>query len=398
MTSLPAIQDIDVKGKIILIRADLNVPLSDGKVGDATRIERFAPTIKMLSQKGAKVVILTHIGRPKGEANPAFSTLQIMPTLEKALGQKVQYVDDCIGEKVKKATHALIEGEVMLLENIRFYKGEEKNEHDFAAQLAQNGDIFVNDAFSVSHRAHASTHGITDYLPSYAGPSLLAEVNALTAALETPKRPVVAVVGGAKVSTKIAVLNHLSAKLDHLIIGGGMANTFLAAQGKNVGKSLCEHELLDEARVIIAECEKQGCQIHLPIDVVVAQEFKANADHQNVSVDAIPKEAMALDSGNASIEECKKLIENCATILWNGPLGAFEISPFGAATFALAQYAAQRTKEGKLISVAGGGDTVAALNMAEVGDDFTYVSTAGGAFLEWLEGKDLPGISALMKG
>ena len=398
MTSLPAIQDIDVKGKIILIRADLNVPLSDGKVGDATRIARFAPTIKMLSQKGAKVVILTHIGRPKGEANPAFSTLQIMPTLEKALGQKVQYVDDCIGEKVKKATHALIEGEVMLLENIRFYKGEEKNEHDFAAQLAQNGDIFVNDAFSVSHRAHASTHGITDYLPSYAGPSLLAEVNALTAALETPKRPVVAVVGGAKVSTKIAVLNHLSAKLDHLIIGGGMANTFLAAQGKNVGKSLCEHELLDEARVIIAECEKQGCQIHLPIDVVVAQEFKANADHQNVSVDAIPKEAMALDSGNASIEECKKLIENCATILWNGPLGAFEISPFGAATFALAQYAAQRTKEDMLISVAGGGDTVAALNMAEVGDDFTYVSTAGGAFLEWLEGKDLPGISALMKG
>lgn len=398
MTTLPSIEDVDVKGKIILIRADLNVPLNDlGQVTDATRIERFAPTVKSLAGKGAKAVIMTHLGRPKGEFNPAFSTLQIKSALEKSLGKEIKHISDCVGEIAQKATRELKEGDIAVLENVRFYEGETKNDQDFAKSLSESGDIFVNDAFSVSHRAHASTHGISQFLPSYAGPSLLAEVNALKSALEAPKRPVVAVVGGAKVSTKIAVLQNLGAKIDHLIIGGGMANTFLAAQGKDVGKSLCEHDLLEQAKEIMAECEKQGCKIHLPCDVVVAKEFAANAENTTVSVDDIPSDGMALDSGALSIKENMALLNECATILWNGPLGAFEIEPFGEATFALAKHAAQLTKQGKLISVAGGGDTVSALNMAEVSDDFTYISTAGGAFLEWLEGKELPGIAVLMK-
>jgi len=385
----------DIAGKRVLVRVDLNVPVSDGKVTDATRIERVAPTILELSDKGAKVILLAHFGRPKGEVVADMSLKTIAPAVEAVLDRRVLFASDCIGDVAKSAIDAMQNGDILLLENTRFHKGEEKNTPEFTAALAANGDIFVNDAFSAAHRAHASTEGLAHHLPAYAGRTMQAELEALEKGLGKPVRPVVAIVGGAKVSTKIDLLQNLVKKVDALVIGGGMANTFLAAQGIDVGKSLCEHDLADTARAILAEAEKAGCAIVLPVDGVVAREFKANAANETVAVSAIPADAMMLDVGPKSIEKVNEWISKAATLVWNGPLGAFEIEPFDKATVSAAQHAAAQTKAGKLVSVAGGGDTVAAVNHAGVGDDFTYVSTAGGAFLEWMEGKPLPGVDIL---
>ncbi|MET3614672.1 phosphoglycerate kinase [Rhizobium aquaticum] len=385
----------DIAGKRVLVRVDLNVPVSDGKVTDATRIERVAPTILELSDKGAKVILLAHFGRPKGEVVADMSLKTIAPAVEAVLDRRVLFASDCIGDVAKSAIDAMQNGDILLLENTRFHKGEEKNTPEFTAALAANGDIFVNDAFSAAHRAHASTEGLAHHMPAYAGRTMQAELEALEKGLGNPTRPVVAIVGGAKVSTKIDLLQNLVKKVDALVIGGGMANTFLAAQGINVGKSLCEHDLADTARTILAEAEKAGCAIVLPVDGVVAREFKANAANETVAVSAIPADAMMLDVGPKSVEKVNGWIEKAATLVWNGPLGAFEIEPFDKATVSAAQHAAAQTRAGKLVSVAGGGDTVAAVNHAGVGDDFTYVSTAGGAFLEWMEGKPLPGVDIL---
>lgn len=387
----------DIAGKRVLVRVDLNVPVKDGKVTDATRIERVAPTILELSKKGAKVVLLAHFGRPKGEPVADQSLGLIVPAVNDVLGQPVAFAEDCIGDKARAAVDALKNGDILLLENTRFHKGEEKNDIDFTRALAANGDIYVNDAFSAAHRAHASTEGLAHLLPAYAGRTMQAELEALEKGLGNPKRPVVAIVGGAKVSTKIDLLSNLVKKVDALVIGGGMANTFLAARGTNVGKSLCEHDLADTAKQIMIDAAAAGCAIILPEDGVVAREFKAGADNETVSIDAIPADAMVLDVGPKSVEAVNAWISRASTLVWNGPLGAFEIAPFDAATVAAARHAAGRTKEGALISVAGGGDTVAALNHAGVVDDFTYVSTAGGAFLEWMEGKPLPGVEVLQQ-
>ncbi|EFO29853.1 phosphoglycerate kinase [Roseibium sp. TrichSKD4] len=394
--TLRSIDSADVRGKTVLIRADLNVPMQDGAITDATRISHFAPTVSGLVNRGAAVVIATHLGRPKGEPNPCLSTRPIAQALEEALGRPVVFAKDCVGEPAESATADLQPGRVVVLENLRFHAGEMENSRNFAMRLSVNGDIYVNDAFSCAHRAHASTHAITDLMPSYAGPSLLAEVAALEAALVSPERPVVAVVGGAKVSTKIAVLKNLMNKLDAVIIGGGMANTFLYANGVPMGKSLHEADQVETVREIEQLAEKAGCMICLPTDVVVSREFTANAQNRTVPVDGCPVDAMILDAGPESTRRFQELITSAKTVLWNGPLGAFEIQPFDRATVNLARIAAQRTAEGALVSIAGGGDTVAALNAAGVSNDFTYVSTAGGAFLEWLEGKTLPGIAALM--
>ncbi|SOC84695.1 phosphoglycerate kinase [Ensifer adhaerens] len=385
----------DIAGKRVLVRVDLNVPVSDGKVTDATRIERVAPTILELSDKGAKVILLAHFGRPKGEVVADMSLKTIAPAVEAVLDRRVLFASDCIGDIAKTAIGAMRNGDILLLENTRFHKGEEKNTPEFTAALAANGDIFVNDAFSAAHRAHASTEGLAHHMPAYAGRTMQAELEALEKGLGNPARPVVAIVGGAKVSTKIDLLQNLVKKVDALVIGGGMANTFLAAQGINVGKSLCEHDLADTARTIMAEAEKAGCAIVLPVDGVVAREFKANAANETVAVSAIPADAMMLDVGPKSVEKVNDWISKAATLVWNGPLGAFEIEPFDRATVSAAKHAAARTQAGKLVSVAGGGDTVAAVNHAGVGDEFTYVSTAGGAFLEWMEGKPLPGVDIL---
>ncbi|MBB3977276.1 phosphoglycerate kinase [Rhizobium azooxidifex] len=385
----------DIAGKRVLVRVDLNVPVKDGKVTDATRIERVAPTILELSKKGAKVVLLAHFGRPKGEPVADQSLGLIVPAVNDVLGKQVAFAQDCIGDKAKAAVDALKNGDILLLENTRFHKGEEKNDTDFAKALAANGDIYVNDAFSAAHRAHASTEGLAHLLPAYAGRTMQAELEALEKGLGNPKRPVVAIVGGAKVSTKIDLLTNLVKKVDALVIGGGMANTFLAARGTDVGKSLCEHDLADTAKQIMIEAATAGCAIILPEDGVVAREFKAGADNQVVAIDKIPADAMVLDVGPKSVEAVNAWISRAETLVWNGPLGAFEIAPFDTATVAAAEHAAARTKEGALVSVAGGGDTVAALNHAGVADDFTYVSTAGGAFLEWMEGKPLPGVDIL---
>lgn len=387
----------DIAGKRVLVRVDLNVPVKDGKVTDATRIERVAPTILELSKKGAKVVLLAHFGRPKGEPVADQSLGLIVPAVNDVLGQPVAFAEDCIGEKARAAVDALKNGDILLLENTRFHKGEEKNDIDFTRALAANGDIYVNDAFSAAHRAHASTEGLAHLLPAYAGRTMQAELEALEKGLGNPKRPVVAIVGGAKVSTKIDLLSNLVKKVDALVIGGGMANTFLAARGTNVGKSLCEHDLADTAKQIMIDAATAGCAIILPEDGVVAREFKAGADNEVVAIDNIPADAMVLDVGPKSVEAVNAWISRASTLVWNGPLGAFEIAPFDAATVAAARHAAGRTKEGALISVAGGGDTVAALNHAGVVDDFTYVSTAGGAFLEWMEGKPLPGVEVLQQ-
>ncbi|SIQ38127.1 phosphoglycerate kinase [Rhizobium sp. RU20A] len=385
----------DIAGKRVLVRVDLNVPVKDGKVTDATRIERVLPTIRELSEKGAKVILLAHFGRPKGEPVADMSLEPIAAAVEEILDQRVYFAADCIGDKAASAIAGLKDGDVLLLENTRFHKGEEKNDAGFTEKLAANGDIFVNDAFSAAHRAHASTEGLARHLPAYAGRTMQAELEALEKGLGNPNRPVVAIVGGAKVSTKIDLLQNLVKKVDALVIGGGMANTFIAAQGIDVGKSLCEHDLADTARAIMAEAETSGCAIVLPVDGVIAREFKAGADNEVVDISAIPADAMVLDVGPKSIATVNEWISKASTLVWNGPLGAFEIAPFDKATVSVARHAAAETKSGKLVSVAGGGDTVAALNHADVADDFTYVSTAGGAFLEWMEGKPLPGVDIL---
>ncbi|WP_208600471.1 phosphoglycerate kinase [Rhizobium bangladeshense] len=399
MPSFKTLDDLsDISGERVLIRVDLNVPVKDGKVTDTTRIERVVPTILELSGKGAKVILLAHFGRPKDGPSPDLSLSLIAPSVEEVLGHTVLTASDCIGDAAASAVGAMKDGDILLLENTRFHKGEEKNDPDFTKALAANGDIYVNDAFSAAHRAHASTEGLAHLLPAYAGRTMQAELEALEKGLGNPARPVVAIVGGAKVSTKIDLLMNLVKKVDALVIGGGMANTFIAARGTNVGKSLCEHDLAETAKQIMIEAATAGCAIILPEDGVVAREFKAGAANETVDINAIPADAMMLDVGPKSVHAINAWIERASTLVWNGPLGAFEIEPFDAATVAAAKYAAERTAAGKLTSVAGGGDTVSALNHAGVADDFTYVSTAGGAFLEWMEGKELPGVAVLGAG
>lgn len=397
MNTFRTLDDVDVKGKRVLIRIDLNVPMENGRVTDATRIERVIPTLQELSNKEGKVIILAHFGRPKGTVDLKYSLKQVVPEVSKLLERPVSFAEDCIGDVAAKAVNSMKNGDFLVLENTRFHAGEEKNDPAFVAELAKNGDIYVNDAFSAAHRAHASTEGLARVLPSYAGRAMEAELDALVKALEAPQRPVIAVVGGAKVSSKIDLLENLVTKVDALVIGGGMANTFLHATDFAIGKSLCEHDLAPTAQKILAKAREAGCAIILPIDAVVAKEFKAGAERFTYGIDAIPADGMILDVGAQSVERIKAAINDAATLVWNGPLGAFEIEPFDAGTVATARYAAERTKAGKLISVAGGGDTVAALNHAGVADQFTYISTAGGAFLEWMEGKPLPGVEALRR-
>lgn len=397
LTKLKSIADADVSGKRVLVRADLNVPVADGVVTDATRLERILGGLNGLAAKGARVVVISHFGRPKAGPDPSMSLVPVAGKLSELLGRKVTFVPDCIGAEVEGRVAALEPGEIAVLENLRFHKGEEKNDPEFAAALARSGDIYVNDAFSAAHRAHASTEGLAHLLPAYAGPLLIEEINALRAVLEAPQRPVAALVGGAKVSSKIPILKHLLSKVDKLIIGGGMANTFLMSHGVDVGKSLAEPEMLETAREIMTEAKSRGCAVVLPEDAVIAREFKSGVANAIVPTLAVPSDAMILDVGPKSIEHMTNVLKECRTLLWNGPLGAFEIPPFGEGTFALAREAAKLTKEGKLTTVAGGGDTVAALNAAGVTQDFTYVSTAGGAFLEWLEGRELPGVAALVR-
>lgn len=383
------LDDMDLDGKIVLTRVDINVPVEDGRVTDTTRIDRIVPTIRDIQARGGKPVLLAHFGRPKGKHVPEMSLRQVVPALSKALGSDVAFV-----ERPDRATLEATDGPI-LIENTRFSPMEEANDPKMAQFLASLGDVYCNDAFSAAHRAHASTEGVARLLPACAGRLMQAELTALEKALGTPQPPVAAVVGGAKVSSKLDLLGNLVTKVQHLIIGGGMANTFLAAQGVDVKNSLCEHDLLDTAREIIAKAEAAGCAILLPRDVVVAAEFKANPATQTVKADAVPEGHMILDAGPDSVAHIKTVLDGCATLIWNGPLGAFEMTPFDAATNAAARYAAELTTAGKLISVAGGGDTVAALNQAGAAESFTYISTAGGAFLEWMEGKELPGVAAL---
>ncbi|MFX4085867.1 phosphoglycerate kinase [Sphingobium yanoikuyae] len=386
----------DITGKMVLVREDLNVPMQDGSVSDDTRLRAAMPTILELADRGAKVLILAHFGRPKGQKNPEFSLSKITRPLTQVLGREVQFIPDCQGEAATDGIKVMRNGDIAILENTRFHAGEEKNDPALVDAIAAIGDLYVNDAFSAAHRAHASTEGLAHKLPAFAGRSMEKELDALEAALGAPVKPVAAVVGGAKVSTKLDVLNNLVTKVDHLIIGGGMANTFLHARGVDVGKSLCEKDLADTADAIFDKAEDAGCIIHLPYDVVVAKEFAANPPSvRTCNVHEVAEDEMILDVGPAAVEALGDALKNCRTLVWNGPLGAFEIAPFDAATVALAKTAAALTKEGQLVSVAGGGDTVAALNHAGAAADFTFISTAGGAFLEWMEGKELPGVKAL---
>ena len=394
MPTFRTLDDADVKNKRVLLRVDLNVPTENGKVTDATRIERQARTINEIADNGGKAILLSHFGRPKG-VDPSQSLRTIAQEVARVLGRPVAFAEDCIGDKAAAAVAAMRPGDILCLENTRFHKGEEKNDAAFVAELAKLGDLWVNDAFSAAHRAHASTEGLGHVLPAYAGRSMQAELDALGKALDAPERPVAAIVGGAKVSSKLELLGNLIAKVNVLIIGGGMANTFLAAQGKAVGKSLCEHDLADTARDILAKAKTQGCEIVLPIDAVVAKEFRANAPSRAVPVDAVASDEMILDIGPKSIEHAVSVLARVKTLVWNGPFGAFEMEPFDTGTIEVAEAAAELTAAGKLVSVAGGGDTVAALNAAGVAERFTYVSTAGGAFLEWMEGKALPGVEVL---
>jgi phosphoglycerate kinase len=389
------IDDLKLDGHEVLVRVDINVPVENGVVTDATRIERVVPTIRDILAKGGKPVLMAHFGRPKGQVVPEMSLRQLVPALEKAFGVPVIFAEDCIGAPAKRAVSAQQKGQVVLLENTRFHPEEERNDPMFAASLAALGDLYVNDAFSAAHRAHASTEGIARLLPAAAGRLMAEELAALDAALGTPQRPVMAIVGGAKVSTKLELLGNLVRKVDTLVIGGGMANTFLAARGIDIGKSLAEHEMGDLVNDIVAKAAEAGCTILLPSDAVVAREFKAGASHEVVAADACPPDAMILDIGPKTVERIEAALASARTLIWNGPLGAFELPPFDAATMKIAQRVAGLTEGGSLISVAGGGDTVAALNAAGVADSFTYVSTAGGAFLEWMEGKRLPGVEAL---
>jgi len=397
MSNFKTIDSERVQGKRVLVRVDLNVPMKNGKVTDATRIERAAPTLKELADKGARVIVLSHFGRPDGKRVPEMSLKPLVEPLSKALGKPVAFADDCIGEVAAEAIKALKPGDVLLLENLRFHKEEEKNDKAFVDQLSTLGDLYVNDAFSTAHRAHASTEGIAHRLPAVAGRLMQEELEALDKALGKPKRPVCAVVGGAKVSTKLDLLGNLVGKVDKLIIGGGMANTFLLAQGIAVGKSLAEKDLGKTALEILEKAKAAKCSVLLPVDVVVAAEFKANAANKVVDANACPADQMILDVGPRSIALYEKEVAGCATLVWNGPLGAFEMTPFDAGTVALARKVAELTTAGKLLSVAGGGDTVAALAAAGVEEKFSYVSTAGGAFLEWMEGKTLPGVAALIR-
>ena len=397
MPTFKTLDDVNVLSKRILVRVDLNVPMAGGSVSDATRILRILPTINEISNNGGKVILLAHFGRPKGEVVPEMSLSPIVSTLSDMLGKQVGFAKDCIGPEAKSAIDEMADGDVILLENTRFHEGEEKNDPAFVDELAANGDIFVADAFSASHRAHASTEGLARHMEAVAGRTMQAELEALEAGLGNPDRPVIAIVGGAKVSTKLDLLGNLVSKVDMLVIGGGMANTFLAAQGIDVGKSLCEHDLTDTARAIMVEAEKENCEIILPSDVVVASEFAANAPNKTVPANACPADQMILDAGPQSAEQIAGKIRTAKTLVWNGPLGAFEIEPFDAATVAVAKVAAEQTAKGNLVSVGGGGDTVAALNHANAAKDFTYISTAGGAFLESMEGKALPGVVVLKK-
>jgi len=386
----------DLTGKRVLVRVDLNVPMDGARVTDDTRLKAMLPTVLELSDRGAVVLLLSHFGRPKGEVRPDMSTAQLVMPVHRLAGRSVRFIEDCQGPEAERALSTMLPGNIGILENTRFHRGEEKNDPELARGIAALGDYYVNDAFSAAHRAHASTEGVARLLPSFAGRAMEAELKALERALGAPEKPVAAVVGGAKVSTKLDVLGHLIGKVDHLIIGGGMANTFLAARGVNVGKSLCEHELTGEANAIFDRADDAGCTIHLPYDVVVATEFAANPPSlRTCNVHEVGADEMILDVGPSAVEALADVLKTCRTLVWNGPLGAFETPPFDAATVALAQTAAALTKEGSLVSVAGGGDTVAALNHAGVAQDFSFVSTAGGAFLEWMEGRTLPGVAAL---
>jgi phosphoglycerate kinase len=394
MSGFKTLDQADVKGKRVLLRVDLNVPMENGRVTDATRIERVAPTVTEIADRGGKVILLAHFGRPKGP-DPKESLKPIAAAVAHVVKRDVAFAEDCIGEKAQAAVAAMKSGDILLLENTRFHKGEEKNDPAFVAELAKLGDLWVNDAFSAAHRAHASTEGLGHKLPAYAGRTMQAELEALEKALGTPRKPVIAIVGGAKVSTKLGLLENLIGKVEALVIGGAMANTFLHAQGIKVGKSLHEKDMADTARRILDKAEAKGCAIILPVDAIVAFHFEANTPSHAYGVDAIPAEGMMLDVGGQSIERIKGAIDDAATLVWNGPLGAFEMHPFEKATIEIAKHAAAHTRTGKLVSVGGGGDTVAALNMAGVTEQFTYVSTAGGAFLEWMEGKPLPGVEVL---
>ena len=392
LDDLPA----DLTGQVVLVRVDLNLPMADAVVTDDTRVRASAPTILELADKGAKVLLLAHFGRPKGEKVSTLSVSMTLDAVQHVLGREVMFVPEIAGTVVAQSIGILQPGDIAMLENTRFYKGEEGNDPALVAAIAANANLYVNDAFSAAHRAHASTEGLAHVLPAYAGRAMQAELEALQSALGNPERPVAAVVGGAKVSSKLDVLTHLVTKVDHLIIGGGMANTFLAARGVNVGKSLCEHDLAATAEGIMAAADQAGCTVHLPYDVVVAKEFAANpASLRTCNVHEVAPDEMILDIGPQAVEALADVLKTCSTLVWNGPLGAFETVPFDAATVVLAHSAAALTKEGALISVAGGGDTVAALNQAGVSGDFTYISAAGGAFLEWMEGKELPGVKAL---
>ncbi|NHO32262.1 phosphoglycerate kinase [Acetobacter fallax] len=393
--SFRTLDTLDPRGKKILLRADLNVPVRDGAISDLTRIERLAPTIKELAEKGGRVIVVSHFDRPKGKPVPELSLAPISEALARVLGKKVTFVPDCVGSLAQNAATAMQDGDVIVLENTRFYPGEEKNDPEMAKSLASLADVYVNDAFSAAHRAHASTEGVAHHLPSFAGRLMQIELSALEAALENPERPVGAIVGGAKVSTKLDLLNNMIGKVDMLAVGGAMANTFLAAQGYSVGKSLKEDDMLDTARSIIEQAKQRGCDLVLPLDVVVASDFMAGAPTELVSVSEIPAGWMALDIGPKTVALLTEKLGTLKTLVWNGPLGVFELPPFDTGTNAVAQEAARLTKDGKLKTVAGGGDTVSALRHAHVLHDMSYVSTAGGAFLEWLEGKLLPGIVML---
>ena len=385
----------DITGQRVLVREDLNVPMADSVVSDDTRLRATVETLCELADRGARVFILAHFGRPKGMVNPAMSLEQVVPALSHVLGREVGFLGDCAGQAIADEANKLPNGSITVLENTRFHAGEEANDPALIAEMALLGDLYVNDAFSAAHRAHASTEGLAHVLPAFAGRAMQKELEALQTALGAPQKPVAAVVGGAKVSSKLDVLRHLVARVDHLIIGGGMANTFLAARGVNVGKSLCEHDLAGTAEEILAAAEAANCTVHLPYDVVVAKEFRANPPVRTVNVHEVAADELILDVGPAAVEALGDVLKNCRTLVWNGPMGAFETPPFDAATVALARMAAALTQDGSLVSVAGGGDTVAALNHAGVAGDFSFVSTAGGAFLEWMEGRTLPGVAAL---
>jgi len=395
MIDFLTLSDLSLNGKTVLLRADLNVPMKDGHVSDAERLHRLLPTLKELSEVGARIVVLSHFGRPDGTPNPKYSLRPVVAELERLWGKPIAFAEDCIGAVAEKAVQALQPSHILVLENTRFHAGEEANDPVFAKALAKLGDVFVNDAFSAAHRAHASTEGLAHLLPSAAGRLMQAELEALTKALAHPERPVAALVGGSKISTKLDLLNNLVARVDVLVLGGGMANTFLAAKGVAVGKSLCERDMLDTARDIAAKAAARGCDIVLPVDAVVATALQNDIATQTVAVDAIPADMMMLDIGPASAQIIKDKLAACKTVVWNGPLGAFEFKPFDRGTNDVAVAVADLTRQGKILSVAGGGDTVAALVNAGVSEKLSYLSTAGGAFLEWLEGKDLPGVAAL---